>query len=445
MLLICAGVVAVVALSALAVRPILGVALIFFARPIIDTTWDVPIVLGFNLPQLFGVLVPGIVIAHLLIGVKGPARFRYMPLKLPWSLFSAYVVVFSAVMLFVEGWIDGLEVLFRHLNGIVGFYMIQAFYNRTEDVRRLMLVIAAAGAFPIAVGLYQQLTGVQWTEAQAEGLTRLVGLYHDAFTVRYVMLQTLLALTLYVALLPRIDPARFALAAGYGGAALAVMFNAYSKSGFAALAVWALIWAMYRRRFWVLGVFGSIGAVVIAYFAQDIGARVSQLFVKELTAIAGEGDLMHTFAGRWYAWRELWNTWLALGPLAQVFGSGHKAIGAHNDYLQILYHGGIVGLALYVALLTAAVVRVVAALRHGAQPLDVAALMALCLWFIDSIGLVPSSYPGYQWFVWGFVGLALRAREWMVAAPQPVLHAAPIRFRGLRPGRSWRGMAGQGL
>jgi hypothetical protein len=33
------------------------------------------------------------------------------------------------------------------------------------------------------------------------------------------------------------------------------------------------------------------------------------------------------------------------------------------------------------------------------------------MWLVDAIGLVPSSYPGYQWFVWGFIGLSLRLRE----------------------------------
>jgi hypothetical protein len=30
------------------------------------------------------------------------------------------------------------------------------------------------------------------------------------------------------------------------------------------------------------------------------------------------------------------------------------------------------------------------------------------MWMVDSIGLVPSAYPGYQWFVWGIIGICLR-------------------------------------
>ena len=435
MLSIIAGLLAVVTLLALVLSPPVGVALLFFTRPIIDAAWSMPAIFGFNPGQLMGVLVPSIVIAQMAATARGDARLRYMPMKLPWLLFSGYVLVFSVMILFVEGWLDGIEVLFRHLNGIVGFYLVQAYFTRIEQIRRLMLVIAAAGVFPIVVGLYQQATGVVWAETQAEGLTRLIGLYHDAFTVRYLMLQTLLALLLWIAMSPRIDPVRLSAGLGYAATALAVMFKAYSKSGMATLAIWAFTWAVFRRRFWLLGAGACVGAIVIAFFAQDIFAQVAQLFVKEITALGGSGDPMRTFAGRWYSWKEMWDAWTTMEPLAQVFGSGEKATGAHNDYLLMLFHGGLVGLALYVTLVASAFVRVLANLRSDPQPLDVAAFMVLCLWLIDSIGLVPSAYPGYQWFVWGFVGLALRMRERIPALePEKAERRPPIVFRGLAVG-----------
>jgi hypothetical protein len=65
----------------------------------------------------------------------------------------------------------------------------------------------------------------------------------------------------------------------------------------------------------------------------------------------------------------------------------------------------------------------------------VAALMVYTMYLIDTIGLVPSVYPGYQWFVWGIIGLSLRraaeerrlplAAASQPPAPGPVLHAVP--------------------
>ena len=45
------------------------------------------------------------------------------------------------------------------------------------------------------------------------------------------------------------------------------------------------------------------------------------------------------------------------------------------------------------------------------DPIAVVALMLYAMYFIDSFGLVPSSYPSYQWLVWGLIGLSFRLRE----------------------------------
>jgi hypothetical protein len=390
-----------------------------------------------------GVLVPAIVIGHMTLTARGDARFAHMPLRWAWLALTSYAVCFSVLMAFVSSWLDAAEVLFRHLSGIVGFFMMQAYFRRTEDIRRLMLAIAAAGAFPMAVGLYQQVTGVQWAQAQAEGLTRLVGLYHDAFTVRYLMLQTLLALLLYLALLPRVDALRATVAGGYALGALAVLFRAYSKSGTLTLALWALAWTVLRRHFGLLVVLGALVLLASVYFARDIAAQIAQLFVKELTAITGEGDVMRTFAGRWFDWSKLVDEWLTLGAFEQVFGSGRKATGAHNDYLLMLFHGGVVGLGLYLTLLGAVVVKVLRNVAGRPGPLDVAALMVLCLWLVDTVGLVPSAYPAYQWFVWGIVGLAFRMhgeRAHEAAAPASA-PSGPL-FRGQRAVPTWHTVTG---
>jgi hypothetical protein len=34
--------------------------------------------------------------------------------------------------------------------------------------------------------------------------------------------------------------------------------------------------------------------------------------------------------------------------------------------------------------------------------------MVFAMWLVDAIGLVPSLYSGYQWFVWGVIGIAVR-------------------------------------
>ena len=58
-----------------------------------------------------------------------------------------------------------------------------------------------------------------------------------------------------------------------------------------------------------------------------------------------------TFQGRWFGWMEMMAEWERLPAMSQLFSSGKLAMGAHNDFLQMLFHGGIVGLAMYLSLL----------------------------------------------------------------------------------------------
>jgi hypothetical protein len=117
-----------------------------------------------------------------------------------------------------------------------------------------------------------------------------------------------------------------------------------------------------------------------------------------------------TFQGRWFGWMEMMDKWERLPAMNQWFGSGQIATGAHNDFLQMLFHGGIVGLGIYTVVLTVIGVRVALNLLAKADVVAVAALMVYLMWLIDAIGLVPSAYPSEQWLVWGVIGLSFRRR-----------------------------------
>src|SRR5262249_16756964 len=121
MLLDVSAVLVVVALAVLIVQPPLGVPLLLLVRPIVDATWAQPIAFDLNLSMVLGVAVPTIVL------LRGALRGRHadgigrMPLALPWFAFSIYVLAFAVIIAFVDGWLTGVDVFFRHINGIVGF------------------------------------------------------------------------------------------------------------------------------------------------------------------------------------------------------------------------------------------------------------------------------------------------------------------------------------
>ena len=399
----------ILALSALMVFPAVGVCLTLLVRPVIDATWSQRTLDGYALTEVVGVAFPLAVLAFAVVRASGPQRFSRIPLLPLWVAYGFSVLFFCAILAGNEGIEAAANVGFRQLNGIAAYYLAQAFFRDEKSRIVFFRVLLAATLFPLGIGLYQLVTGYQWVHADTEGITRYVGMYHDAFTVRYYMLQGLLAGLVLLALRPGRVTLEKALLVVFMLCALVVMFRAYSKSAIATIVVWALLWCLLRRKFVHLGALAAACVIVAGVYLPEVREQVTQMFHKEIGAVAGSGDLNHTFAGRWYGWHELLNQWTELGTFEKIFGS-HTAVGAHNDYLMMLMHGGVFGLALYALLIGAVSWRLLRNALARPDPLALAGLLAMAMWGIDAIGLVPSSYPGYQWFVWSVVGISLRVR-----------------------------------
>lgn len=401
---------AALALLALLASPVSGIIALFMVRPVIDATYATFVVSSFSLTHLVGVISPLLMLGHLLLFMPDVALKR-SPLRLLWFLYAADITLFSILIVFHQDWESGASAFFRYLNGVVAFFMVQIYFFDERRLKVLLVGLIVAGLFPIGVGLYQTVQGVEWQYAQVEGLTRQVGLYHDAFTNRFYAMQTILALLLYFALYVDRGPLSLPLMAGGLGPAAVVLLKAYSKAGLLILGIWTLCWTGLRKQYAALVALIGGGTLLASMYAPSVLSDVERLFRKEIGALRGTVDINLTFQGRWFGWKEMFERWSHLPLLAKVFGSGETAFGAHNDYLQMLFHGGLIGLAIYITLLTAVGVLLFRALGRERTPLTIAGVMLYLMWLVDAIGLVPSAYPGYQWFVWGLIGLSLRSAD----------------------------------
>ncbi len=403
---------AILALILLTFRPAWGVLAILIARPFVDTAWETPVFAGLKLTEIFSGAVPLILLAHMCIPGSRELSLRRMPLRGVWLAWFGYVAIFSSFILYSEDVASGFNIFFRHVNGFVGFYMAQAYFAKDDRPKRFFWALAIAGLFPMAQGAYELLTGIHWKVTYGEGnLVRNIGMYHDAITIRYYALQTILALLVLSALYLKRKTILQLLGIGYGLVCAAVVQGAFSKSGTLTLGSWVLLWPLLMRRFKALAVLGILGAGLAVAYAPTIVRNVETIFAKEINAIQGDAGVERTFSGRWYTWQEMMAQWQEFDIFAKLFGAGQVATGAHNDYLQVLFHGGILGLALYVTLLLTILTRIGRDIWRRADPFSVAALLVMIMWLIDTIGLVPSAYSGYQWFAWGVIGLCLRRRE----------------------------------
>lgn len=399
----------VAALALITIFPAVGVLLLLVSKPLTDTTFAQPLVFGFRLTELVAVAVP-LVVGWYAIFSSETRAIRHMPLKVVWGIYAGDILLFSLLIGMNQGALAGANVFFRQMNGVVGFFLIQALFHTDKGLRNLLLALLIAGLFPMGVGVYQLLTGTVWIHAQAEGVTRYIGLYHDAFTVRAYAFQTLIALILYAALYVPRNRLIKALAIGYGLLCVMVLIRAYSKAGILTLSIWTVTWTVFRRQFAILGVIAAGTLAVAAWYAAEVVANVYQLFHKELGALEGTIDTSRTFAGRWHGWEAMLGRWQEFSWLQKLFGSGEVATGAHNDYLLSLFHGGLFGLSVYLILLATVGITIGVNLWRKMEPLSLGACLVFLMWLVDSIGLVPSAYPGYQWFAWGVIGLSMRRR-----------------------------------
>lgn len=410
MLTIISGCLLIISLIFLIVKPKIGVMLIFITRPFVDATYTDLIIFGMALTKIMSGVVPIIILGHM-VGSRGKSSFRYMPFKNLWLIYLGYIFIFSSIIFTSEGVIPAIDVFLRYLNGFTGFYMVQAFIQNQKDLKLFIWTLIFSGVFPMGVGLYEFVFDVHWVYAQSEGLVRFIGLYHDAFTPRYYALQTLMGLFLFITLLYRKQITLFLSLWGYAFITLIVMYKTYSKSAIVILVGWIGIWLYEKRKIGIFIFLVGLGILLGIYFAGELIEEVYQMFHKEIGAIAGTGDRERSFAGRWYIWEESIELWFRFSLLQQLFGSGHIAKAMHNDYLQMLFHGGVVGLIIYVLLLASLLFKILQNLYRSKSTLNIAALMAFSMWFVDAIGLVPSVYPGYQWFIWGIIGLGLRQHQ----------------------------------
>lgn len=399
---------AAIACIALIFSTQLGVLAIYFSRPFVDTAWEKYVFVGFKLTELVSVLVPLITFLLVLLNFGTKKSVVHMPLFKFWMIYLLYITFIALNIGISTSVADGASVFFRFMNGFVGFYIVQAYFRKESEMKLFFFILALAGIFPMSTGLYEAITGIHWTVTSAEGQVRNIGMYHDAITIRYYGLQTILAISACIAFK---FPQNFAVKLGLFGllfGSLVVVFKALSKAGLMTLAAWSIVWS-YGRRNWVLPCIILIGALfIIPIYFKEIVEIVFNQFHKELGAIGGEVATNRTFAGRWHIWAELWKQWDGFTFMQRLFGSGIAAFGAHNDYMQMLFTGGYVGLILYVSFLILIGWKLVTIYFTSRHILGSLALMAYIMWLIDTVGLVPSLYSGYQWFVWGVIGLCLR-------------------------------------
>jgi hypothetical protein len=393
-----------VAVVALAAFPFWGVVIALAVRPIVDATWQYSIG-GFNLLDVLGAafplfLLPRVLNRHAFLPMSRGMRYAALGFFLCQVLGAITLLGERNLVLFAE-------VCMRALNGYLGFFVLILLVQDRRTFRIALLALLLAGVFPVVVGLYQNATGVVWQERMTVGLTRRVGLYHDAFNLRWYGFQALAAVLLYRSYFKPRAVHWNALLNLYAVSWLYVIFHTYSKAATLILVLWWIMWTVLRRD-WPVLAWGTVALSVLCITPSSPVLRtVETMFSKEIAF--GRGDIVDSrrlLAGRGYIWEARWDDWTALEPEQKLVGTG-RSPGTHNEFFRILFAGGIAGLLINVLVLAGVGYLLLRLTYSHRSPLNVIALMVFTMWLIDCVGVHPGLYPAYQWFVWGIITLAV--------------------------------------
>jgi hypothetical protein len=377
-------------------------------RPIIDACWPLKYqIMGIRPPELISAVFPILVFIRLL---ASPGRcFRESPLSMLW-IFYMFYQLFSAVMILTAGGglISSVDFLLRVFNGFVAYFMLQEFFNRKEDFNKLLLVLLVASITPLGMSFYMNVMGGTLNlEPTSGGLVRNIGLYHDAFTIRLYSFQTIVAAFLYWQYFAA-GGNFFAKAALVGILAMSALtiYKVHSKAGYMIAASWLFLYSLFNKK--AVLVVGFLLIPLVLYGSFGFFDKIKLTYEAEVHVMEGKGAEERTFAGRWAGWNRMWNKWVNAPIHLQLIGDSASNTGVHSDFLRALFGTGILGFLLYIALLGTIGIRAIGNMLRQKTALNLVAVMIFAMWIVDAIGLVPGAYPSYQWFAWGFIGLAFR-------------------------------------
>jgi len=360
-----------------------------------------------NCLKIIGIAVPAFILPVLLKG-RGVPKSLAPLIKIGGLFFISSLIASVGMLVLHEKTMWAVDYFTRSLNLFIGLFLFSFIAKDRYSFKKLIIILLLAGLFPMLMGLYQAMTGQIWQlRTTTGGLIRNVGLYHDAFSLRALGFQTLAAIIFAVSYFPPKKVGWKVLLVIYAMICSLVIFKVYSKAAVVIGISWIFIWTIGHKNKY--GTFFAILLILAVFFIRgDLLVKdIMEMFSKEISVYQGVMEQRYILSGRTVIWEDYWKQWQGFSLATQFIGAW-KNVPAHNDFLRIIYCNGVLGLLVYLTFLLKTAV--VLFKRNAAQrsSLTIMALVLFGTWMIDTIGLTPTMYPGYSWFIWGFIGLAIR-------------------------------------
>jgi O-antigen ligase len=376
--------------------------------PIVAAAWNYRYV-GFSLLDIFYSFFIFLFLLRVMLKKEDLSEFPYL------KLFKFYFILILFVSLYVganSGIVDSLDFFVKSLFMPIAFYVFLTYFTDFKSGKFLAAALILSGLFPLFFILSQKLTGNVWFYRQTRGLTRYVGLYHDAATLDIFLIQALIGIMLFwhYFLRKRQQVLKYSLVVLFC-LLLAGSYFLYTKTIFLTFALWLLAFLFMKRR-----VRAFVSILVLLFFlnsisGQKIFSEINQVFSKEVELVGGNLNIEAALSGRGGMWKNAMNFWSKLPFLEKTLGAGKIYGGVHNDYLRMLLSGGLLLLVFSVFLFATLILAVIKDFHEKKYFIHLAAILCILYYFIVSLGRVPGLYPNLQILTWGLVGLSLNMKE----------------------------------
>ena len=314
---------------------------------------------------------------------------------------------------------------FVRILSVTSFFFIGKYYFPTErDRRRLFKVLILAAVVPFGLTLGQQALGwdlTRWDEISDPGMEtglesafyisarhevqRISGVYEGIYTLAFLGVFTgLMLLAARLARDFRFGPALYLLmfASGY------FAYFTYSRSAWVSLGVATLLFFLMRgerlRALVVVGVFSGMYLTI-----ETVRFR----FEDELGYVLGESDFRAFGYGRGGLWVEAMDLFTSRDLIHQLVGT-YGQINPENQFLNVLFFFGLLGLVVFLGMLvymSGRLLRAVAAVPRD-DTLDnnlamlFGSLIVTCYWFAGW-GSGFFIQISAQWVLWLWTGVIL--------------------------------------
>ncbi|MCO6499346.1 MAG: hypothetical protein J5I47_03095 [Vicingus serpentipes] len=374
-------------------------------RPIIDNLYFLKNVSPFLSPlYIVGVLTPLLVIATL---TKTP---RSQKSKLDkyfrvWSVFLFIGIFF--VIIFDPLSMDSMEYLLKLSIPIYIYFFARRFIQSKEDLNGILTTFLYSGIFVAAILLYEIVFGAIRV-VESRGMERIQGSFGDVVSYGiYLTFCFLIATYFYFDRkreLPKIKRARtVGIVAVLCVLTLINIHHVASYTIFLGILLLFMVFNFKANKGAAL-VLSFLFFLIFYLFGQPlIEEKVAPLLETDISVYEGDQGSEKLLHGRVGRWTHMIDVFTDENVFAQFFGYPatmkyayhYVGVGAHNDYVRILFLSGYFGLFYYLAVLAIFYNRA----KKMIMSTRYLAFGTLGILMLYSISIVPTYYPPFMYVV----------------------------------------------